>query len=36
MMKSLYALAGLTNEKGSVTSGSQKDPVFVKLCFVVP
>ena len=36
MVKLLYVLAGLTNEKGSLTSGSQKVPVFVKLCFVVP
>ena len=36
MVKFLYVLAGLTNTNGSLTSGSQKVPVFVKLCFVVP
>lgn len=36
MVKFLHVLAGLTNEKGSVTSGSQKAPVFVRLCFVAP
>ena len=36
IVKLLYVLAGLTNGKGSLTSESQKVPVFVKLCFIVP